>query len=130
MSIRGSQAFTNCSIGLQLNSPNVRSTKWSVCKAIWQSEQFPGCNMTSYRGSFKDNSFEINQFSNQPLKIIVLSLKIILLLQTVLESEARSLLPTDQLDFSWTLEMSDRQNNWFAGPSYSLGSSMITLCII
>ena len=30
---------------------NVRSTKWSVCKDIWQSEQFPECNMTSSRGN-------------------------------------------------------------------------------
>ena len=37
--------------------------------------------------------------------------KISLLFQTVFESETRSLLPTVQLDFSWTLEMSDQQND-------------------
>ena len=55
------------------------------------------------------------QFPNQPLKKINCAFdKISLLLQTVLESEVRSFLPTVQLDFNWTLEMSDRQNDWFA----------------
>ena len=79
------------------------------------SEQVPECNMTSYRNSFKVNSFEMIQFPNQPLKKINCAFdKISLLLQTVLESEVRSFLPTVQLDFNWTLEMSDRQNDWFA----------------
>ena len=78
------------------------------------SEQFPECNMTSSISSFKANSLEINEFPNQPLKKIKRAFnKISLLFQTVLESEARSLLPTVQLDFSWTLEMSDRQNDRF-----------------
>ena len=31
-------------------------------------EQFPECNMRSYRNSFKVNSFKMIQFLNQPLK--------------------------------------------------------------
>ena len=62
------------------------------------SEQFSECKMTSSRGSFKANSFEMNEFPNQPLKEINSAFdKISLLFQTVLESEARSLLPTVQL---------------------------------
>ena len=80
--------------------------------------------------SFKVNSFEMIQFPNQPLKKInCASDKISLLLQTVLESEARIFLQTVQLDFSWTLEMSDRQNDRFARPSDSLKSSVSTICI-
>ena len=46
--------------------------------------------MTSYRNSFKVNSFEMIQFPNQPLKKINYAFdKISLLLQTVLESESR-----------------------------------------
>ena len=37
--------------------------------------------------------------------------------------EASRLSPTVQLDISWTLEMSNRQNNWFTRPSESLSSS-------
>ena len=49
------------------------------------------------------------QFPNQTLKKINCAFdKINLVLQTVLESEARGVLPTVQLDFSWTLDMSDR----------------------
>ena len=63
--------------------------------------------MTSCRGSFKVNSFEMNEFPNQPLKKISNDFdKTSLLFQTVLESEAGSLLPTDQLDFSWTSKSS------------------------
>ena len=52
------------------------------------------------------------QFPNQPLENINSAFdKISLLLQTALESEARSFLPTAQLDFSWALEMSDREND-------------------
>ena len=94
------------------------------------SEQLPECNVTSYRNSFKVNSFEMIQFQNQPLKKInCVFEKISLLLQTVLESEARIFLQTVQLDFSWTLEMSDRQNDRFARPSDSLKSSQSTICI-
>ena len=79
------------------------------------SEQFPECNMISCRNSFKVNSFKIIQFPNQPLKKINCAFdKISLLLQTVLESEARSFLLIVQLDFNCTLEMSDQQNDWFA----------------
>ena len=60
------------------------------------------------------------QLPNQPLmKIYCAFDKISLLLQTFLESEARNFLPTFQLDFSWTLKMSNRQNDWFARPSHS-----------
>ena len=94
-----------------------------------ESQQFPGSKMASCRGSFKANSFEMNVFPNQTLKKISNDFhKISLLFQTVLESEARSLLPTDQLDFSRTLKMSDRQNDRFARPSDCLKSSLSTLC--
>ena len=83
--------------------------------------------MTSYRNSFTVNSFEIIQFPNQPLTKINCADEISLLLQTVLESEANSLSPTVQLDFSWTLEMSDRQNDLFARPSDTLKSYISTL---
>ena len=43
-------------------------------------------------------------------------------------SEAKSYSPTVQLDFSWTLEMSDRQNDGFDGLSDSLRSSLTTVC--
>ena len=57
--------------------------------------------MTSSRASVKGNSFEMNQFPYQPLKEINSVFdKISLLFQTVLESEAKNLLPTVQLDFS------------------------------
>ena len=60
----------------------------------------------------------------------MLSIKLACLhLQTVLESEARIFLPTVQLDFSWTLEMSDRQNDRLARPSGSLKSSVKSICI-
>ena len=62
--------FSNCSVGLQLDPGNVRTTKWSVCKTIWESEQFPACNTTSSRDSFKANSFEMNKYLNQPLRKI------------------------------------------------------------
>ena len=56
--------------------------------------------------------------------------KISLLFQTVFELEAKSLLSTVQLEFSWTLEMSDRQNDRFARLSGSLKNSVSTICII
>ena len=115
---------------VQLDPRNVRSPKWSVGKVIWMSEKFPECNMTSCRNSFKVNSFQMIQFPNKPLKKINCAFdKIRLLLRTVLESEARSFLPTVQLDFSWTFEMSDWQNDRIARPSDSLKSSQSTICI-
>ena len=70
----------------------------------------------------------MNEFPNQLLKKISNDFdKISLLFQTVLESEAASLTPTDQLDFSWTLEMSNRHNAWFARPSDSVKRSPSTL---
>ena len=70
----------------------------------------------------------MNEFPNQPLKKIDNDFdKISLLFQTALESEATSFLPTDQLDFSWTLKMSDRQNDRFARPSDSVKRSLSTL---
>ena len=78
------------------------------------SEQFPECKMTSYRNSFKFNSFEMIQLPNQPLKKLNCSFdKINLLLPTVLESDSRTFLPTVQLDFSWALKVSDQQNDQF-----------------
>ena len=94
------------------------------------SELFLECNMTSYRNSFKVNSFEMMKFPNQPLKTFNRTFdKISLLFQTVLESEAKRLLPTVQLDFSWTFKMSHRQNDRFARPSNSLKNSVSTICI-
>ena len=70
----------------------------------------------------------MNEFRNQPFKKISNDFdKINLLFQTVSGSEDTSLLPIDQLDFSWTLEMSDQQNDWFARPSDSVKSSLSTL---
>ena len=89
------------------------------------SEQFPGCNMKSTRGSFKTNSFEMNEFPYQPLKISNDFDQISLVFQTVFESEDRSFSQTVRLDFSWTLEMSDQQIDWFARPSWSLNSSPV-----
>ena len=90
------------------------------------SEQFAGCNMTSSRGSFKTNSFEMNEFPYQPLKKISNDFdQISLVVQTVFESEDRSFSQTVQLDFSWTLEMSDQQIDRFARPSESLSSSPV-----
>lgn len=43
-------------------------------------------------------------------------------------SEASILSPTVQLDFTWTLEMSDWQNDWFGSPSGSLRNSLTTMC--
>ena len=99
------------------------------------SEQFPECKMTSSRGSFTENSFEksleMSEFPNNPLKrnFTPAFNKISLAFQTGLELEARRLLLTVQLDFSWTLKMSDRQNDRFARPSDSLKSSVSTICI-
>ena len=93
---------------------SVRLLKCPIDKIIslqghLNSEQFPECNMTSSRASFKGNSFDMNQFSYQSLKINKSAFdKISLLFQTVLESEANSLSSTVQLDFSWALKMSDR----------------------
>ena len=95
------------------------------------SQQFPECNMASSRGTFKTNSLEMNQLPNQALKKINRAFdKISLLFQTVLELKAKSLLQTVQLEFSWTLEMSDRQNDRFARLSDSLKNFVSTICII
>ena len=84
-------------------------SNWTVGETLLASVQevvrecFRTCfsNMTSSRASFKGNSFEMNQFPYQPLKRINSAFdKISLLSQTVLEPEAKSLLPTVQLDFS------------------------------
>ena len=70
----------------------------------------------------------MNEFPNYPLKKISNDFdKMSLFFQTVLESDPASLLPADQLDFSWTLEMSDRQDDRFARPSDSVKSSLSTL---
>ena len=71
------------------------------------SEQFPECNMT----------LEMIQFPNQPLKMINRAFdKLSLLFWTVLEQEPSSVSPTVTLDFSWTLGMSDLQNDRFTRP--------------
>ena len=58
------------------------------------SEQFPEFGMTSYRNSFKVNSFQLMQFPNRLLnKINCTFNKISLVLQTVSGSEARIFLP-------------------------------------
>ena len=59
-------------------------------------------------------------------KIILAFDKISLLFQAVLESEARSVLPTVQMDLSWTLQMSYQQDDWSARPLDSLRSSLTT----
>ena len=70
------------------------------------------------------------EFPNQTLnKINCVFDKIILLLQTVLESEAKSLLPSFQLDFSSTLKMPDQQNDRFARLSDSVKSPVSTIYI-
>ena len=46
----------SCSIILQLDSRNVRSTKWSVRKAIWQSQELPESNVHQLR-TLSQNSF-------------------------------------------------------------------------
>ena len=128
--MRGEQSFTNCSVGLQLDSGNARSIKWSIHKVVLMSEQLPEGSMASYRNSFKDNFFQMIQFPNKPLKKIICAFdKISLVLQTVLEWEARSFSPTLQLDFNRTLEMSDWQNDRFARSPDNLKSSVSTICI-
>ena len=70
----------------------------------------------------------MNEFVNQPLKRISNDFdKISLLFQFVLKSEARSLLPTAQLDFRWTLDMSDPQTDWFARTFDSLSNFFNTM---
>ena len=51
------QSFINCSVEIQLDHRNVRSTKWPVCKDIWQSEHFPERKMTSFRGNPDPRTF-------------------------------------------------------------------------
>ena len=64
--------------------------------------------MTSFRGSFKANFSEMNEFPKQLFKKISNEIhNVSLLFHTVLESEESSLSPTVQLDCSLTLEMSD-----------------------
>ena len=67
--------------------------------------------MTSSRGSVKANSYKMSEFPNQQFKKNPVFEKINRLFQIVLKSEDRSFLPTVHLDFSWTLQMSDRQNH-------------------
>ena len=71
----------------------------------------------------------MNEFSYQSLRKISNDFdKISLFFQTVSKSEATSLLPTDQLDFSLTLEISDQQNDRLARACDNLKSSLTTLC--
>ena len=66
----------------------------------------------------------MDEFPKQPLKKFNNNFdKISLLFETVFNSEARSVLPTVQLDFSWTLKMFDGQNNWFPRTSEGLSIS-------
>ena len=126
--IRGYQPFTNCSVGLQLDPPNVRSTKSSVRKAIWQSEKF--LDYAMYRVSAptlkifsKWIIFQIRHCEKVHCPLSKASLHSLIAFWP--KASRRS--STVQLDFSWTLEMSDRQNDWFARPSDSLKSSLATL---
>ena len=63
--IWGCQPFTNSSVGLQLDLQNVRSTKWSVWKTIWHSEQFFQCNMTWSRGNACDLNLSLKSHSDE-----------------------------------------------------------------
>ena len=57
----------------------------------------------------------MDEFPKQPLKEFDNKFgRISLLFQNIFQSYARSLLPTVQLDFSWTLKLLDQQNDWFA----------------
>ena len=93
--------------------------------SVWA---FPWVQYYIIESPFKPNSVKMNEFPNQPLKRISNDFdKISLLFQFALESEARSLLPTAQLDFRWTLDMSDQQTDWFATTSDSLSNSFSTM---
>ena len=49
------QLFTNCSVELKLDPRIVQWTKWLVCKAIWQSEEFPDCHVYQPRCQLLEN---------------------------------------------------------------------------
>ena len=67
----------------------------------------------------------MNQFWNYALKNVYCPLTNITLHSLAASwSETSSLSPNVQLDFSWTLEMSDRENDRFARTSGSLSSSL------
>ena len=71
----------------------------------------------------------MHEFPNNPLKKIIPAFdEIRLVFQTVLESEARNLLLSVQLEFSCSLKMSDRQNDRFARPSESQDFREYHLC--
>ena len=93
--------------------------------SVWA---FPRVQYYIIESPFKANSVKMNEFVNQPLKRISNDFdKISLLFQFVLKSEARSLLPTAQLDFRWTLDMSDPQTDWFARTFDSLSNFFNTM---
>ena len=114
----------NCSWTLEMSDQhNNRFATPSECLSSYLSA-------TSCRNSVKVNSFEMIQFLNQPLQTNNCAFdKISLLLQTILELEARSFLQTVQLDFNWNLEIFDTQKGRFARPSNSLKSFQSTICI-
>ena len=62
------KSFIDCSLSLQLDLWNFRLTKWSVLKAIWQSEKFPDCNMMSAKGFLKANFTHMDEFLNREMK--------------------------------------------------------------
>ena len=74
------------------------------------------------KNSITENFFQMNNFSNCRLS------KIRLHSPTAPWSEASNLSRNVQLDFSWTHEMSDRRNDWFARGSDSLSNSRNTMC--
>ena len=93
--------------------------------SVWA---FPRVQYYIIESPFKASSVKMNEFPNQPLKRINNDFdKISLLFQFVLKSEARRPLPTAQLDFRWTLDMSDRQTDWFARTSDSLSNFFSTM---
>ena len=122
---------TVIAVGLQLDPPNVRSTKWSVRKAIWQSEEFHDYPMYMLRAPSLKIFSKWIVFQNRHCKKVHCTLsKFRLHSLTASWPKASSLSQTVQLDFSWILEMSDRQKDPFARPSESLSNSLNTMCTI
>ena len=111
-------------------STNVRLTKWSVRKAIWQSEEFPEYPVYKLRTpSLKFLSkwiiFEFRHCKKVHCPLSKFSFHS--LIASWLGTS--SLSPTVQLDFSWILQMSDRQNYRFARPYDNLSNSLSSMCV-
>ena len=109
-------------------SPNARSIKWSVRKAIWQPQEFPDYPIYRLRApSLKIFSKWIIFQITYCKKVHCPLSKFILHSLTASWSKASCLSPTVQLDFSWTHEISYRQNDRFARGSDSLSNSLSTM---